>query len=73
MNIGVQNSFGMYDKAMGIVTDILGEDITEPYKVSVLRGECKITLPLSVPLDKLCGRDDVTVTFTETTSNIIVH
>lgn len=71
--IGLWNSFGMYDKAMGIVIDILGEDITEPYKVSVVKRECKIMLPLSVPLEKLQGRDDVTITFTETTSNIFVH
>lgn len=73
VNIGTTNSFGQYDKAMGIVTDVLGDELTDEYNISVMKGVCKITLPMSVPLDKLCGRDDVTVTFGDSTSMILVH
>lgn len=67
------NSFGMYDKAMDLVTDVLGEELQDIYQISVVNNVCKVIMPLHVPLHMLSGRDDITVSFINNTSEILVH
>lgn len=73
MNIGSNNSFGMYDKAMDIVTAVLGEDIVDVFRVSIVNSVCKIVVPMYVSLMPLVGRTDVTVVLNDNTSEIFVH
>lgn len=65
-------SFNLYDKAMDIVTALFGEEITDQFKISVKDKVTKVIVPMSISLLPLVGRTDVTVTLTDTTSEILV-
>jgi hypothetical protein len=67
------NSFDMYDKALDIVDQIFGEEITEKYFIRVVNGVCRILLPLSVPLTALSNRDDVSINFAGDFTVVAVH
>ena len=67
------NSFDAYDKAMDVVVQVLGEELTENYNIFVHDGQCKVFLPIHVSLDALQGRTDLTISLVNNTSEILVH
>lgn len=66
------NSFSLYDKALDIVTALFGEEITDQFKISVENKVTKVIVPMWISLLPLAGRNDITVTLLDTTSEILV-
>lgn len=73
MNTANNNSFSLHDKAMDIVTTVLGEDIMDVFRVSIINKVCKVVVPMYVSLMPLAGRNDITVVLKDNTSEIFVH
>jgi len=67
------NTFTMYDKAMEIVDVVLGEDLGEVFKISVVNQVCKVKFPLYVSLLPLQFREDITVDMGEDFTVITIH
>lgn len=67
------NNFNMFDKAMDLVIAVLGEELKDVYNILIQNNVCKVFFPLHVPLNALCGREDITVNFENSASVVLVH